>query len=98
MGLITEGFSTVVEVTRQLDGRIWDYATQSWIAPTEVSIQAANTAVDEIVASFLDLIPFPISASVLGIFTLTVDRAKMEGVLDKVQGAVRKYVNATKKM
>jgi hypothetical protein len=96
MGILSEAFTTVVEVQRTMDGKIWDYATQKWLSPTPASLTAADTAVTATLGAMIDLLPFPISASVLGIITLNVTRAQMDTAIGKIQAAVKAYVAATR--
>lgn len=96
MSLIAEALSAVVSTTRELDGRIWDYPTQKYLPPTTASQAAADTAVDGVIDGALDLIPFPISTNVMGIFTLDITRTKMEAVCEKIRVAVKAYVVATR--
>jgi len=96
MGILAEAFTTVVEVQRTMDGKIFDYTTQKFIAPTPASLTAADVAVTATLEAMLDLLPFPISASVLGIITLNVTRTQMDTAVAKIQTAVKTYVAATR--
>jgi len=96
MGILSEAFTTVVEVQRTMDGKIWDYTTQKFIAPTPASLTAADVAVSATLGAMVDLLPFPISTSLLGIITLNVSRAQMDTAISKIQTAVKVYVAATR--
>ena len=95
-GILTQAFVTVVQITRELDGRIWDYPSQLWLPPTEDSETAAHDAISGTVEAMLDLLPFPIEASIFGIVNINVNRGQMDTAMGKVQAAVRAYVNATR--
>ena len=95
MGILTESFITVVTVTRELDGKIYDAATDSWLPATAESLAAADTAVGATISALLDVVPFPISLSILGIIKFDIDRTTMETSLFKIKDAIRVYVNAT---
>jgi hypothetical protein len=97
-GLLSEGFVTLISVQRELDGKVWDYATQKWLPPTPESLAAADAAVIETVGAVVDLIPFPIQTSVLGVINLSVSRAAMDAAIAKIQSAVKVYVAATRIM
>ena len=96
MGILAEAFTTVVEVQRNMDGKIWDYTAQKWIAPTPASITAADVAVSATLGAMVDLIPFPIAADVLGLIKLNITRAQMDTAISKIQAAVKAYVSATR--
>ena len=95
MGLLTESFVTVVTITRELDGRIFDYASQTWLPATEVSKVAADTAIGETISAIVDLVPFPLEISLFGIVKFDIDRGQMDASLSKIQNAIRIYVGVT---
>jgi hypothetical protein len=95
MGILSEAFVTVIDVTRELDGKIYDIATDSWLPATTESLAAADTAVGETISALLDVVPFPIEVSILGIVKFNVDYSTMQTSLFKVKDAIRTYVNAT---
>ncbi len=95
MGIIVEGIKTIITLDREIDGRIWNPATETWTPATVESEDAADQAIGDILASMLDLVPFPIEANVLGIVQLNVARADMEATLDTIYGVLKTYVQAT---
>jgi len=95
MGLISEAFLTLASLHREIDGKIWDYTTQSWLPPTSVSEAAADQAITDTMSAALDLVPFPINLDVLGIIQINVDRSKMDTLVGKVQTAMKNYAEAT---
>jgi hypothetical protein len=96
MGILSEAFTTVVDVQRNLDGKIWDYNTQKYIAPTTASLAAADTAITATLGAMCDLVPFPIAASVFGLVNINITRTAFDASLAKVQAAVKAYVAATR--
>lgn len=96
MGLLSEAFTTVVEVQRQMDGMVFDYAAQQWVAPTPESLAAADNVVSTTIGAMVDLVPFPIQASVLGIIKLNITRTQVDTMLAKIQGAIKNYVSITR--
>jgi len=96
MGLLSEAFTTVVEVQRQMDGMIFDYAAQQWVAPTPESIAAADNVVSTLIGAMTDLVTFPIQVSVLGIIKLNITRPQVDTMLAKIQGAIKSYTSATR--
>ncbi len=95
MGVLTESFNTIVTITRDLDGRIWNQETQTWEPATQESLLAADTAIGETISAMLDVVPFPLSLSIMGIIQFDVDRTSLENALFKVKDAIRNYVTAT---
>ena len=95
-GILTQAFVTVVQITRELDGKIWDYPSQLWLPPTTESEQAADDAITGTMEAMLDLLPFPIEASIFGIVQISVNRGQMDTAMDKIQAAVKAYVAATR--
>jgi len=95
MGILTESFKTVVSLTRDMDGMIYDKNTDSWLPATEESLAAADTAIGETVSAMMDMVPFPISISIFGILSFDISRDQMDIALDKVRAAIRTYVGAT---
>ena len=82
MGLLTESLITLIELTKTLHGE--------GIDPT-----IADTAIKEVVSAVVDMVPFPIQASVLGIIQLNISRAEMDTALDKIRAAIKTYVYLT---
>ncbi len=95
MGIIVEGIKTIITLDREIDGRIWNPATETWTPATVESEAAADQAIGGILASMLDLLPFPIEADVLGIVYIDIDRADMEKTLNTIHGVLKTYVQAT---
>ena len=95
MGLLTESFKTVVTLTRDMDGMIYDKSTDTWLPATPESLAAADTAIGETMSAMMDMVPFPIQTSIMGIISLDISRAQMDTALDKVRAAIRDYVTAT---
>jgi len=96
MGLLSEAFTTIVEVQRQMDGMIFDYAAQQWVAPTPETLAAADNVVLTTIGAMVDLVPFPIQANVLGIIKLNITRAQVDTMLAKIQAAIKNYTTVTR--
>ena len=97
MGLLTEAFMTVVELTRKVDGRIYDTETNNWLPATTESLASADDTIKEVISAMTDMVPFPIQANVLGIIQLDISRSQMDVMLDKVRATVRNYALITTK-
>ena len=95
MGLLTESFRTIVTLTRDMDGMIYDKNTDTWLPATADSLIAADAAIGGTVSAMMDMVPFPIQTSIMGIISLNISRAQMDAALDKVRTAIRDYVTAT---
>lgn len=94
-GILTETLVTLILVRRELNGWIWDTTTGMWLPPTIDSEAAADTAMSEITGATVDLIPFPIEFSLLGLIDINIDRPKMDISLSRILAAVKAYTTAT---
>ena len=95
MGILVEGFQTIVSVTRDLDGKIWDSETQTWLPATPETKEAAAQAIRGTLNAMLDLLPFPMALDILGVIQINIDKSQMETTLTKIQATVTDYVAAT---
>ena len=95
MGLLTESFRTVVTLTRDMDGQIYNKTADTWYPATPESLIAADTAIGGTVSAMMDMVPFPIQTSIMGIISLNITRVQMDTALDKVRAAIRDYVTIT---
>jgi len=95
MGLLTESFRTVVQLTRDMDGMVYDKNTDTWLPATADSLIAADAAIGGTVSAMMDMVPFPIQTSIMGIISLDISRTQMDTALDKVRVIIRDYVTAT---
>jgi len=95
MGLLTESFKTVVVLTRDMDGMIYDKNTDTWLPATPESLIAADAAIGGTVSAMMDMVPFPIAIDIFGIISFDISRDKIDTALDKVRAVIRDYVTAT---
>ncbi len=94
MSIIAEAVKATIELTREIDGRIYNSNTGTYSPATVESLVQANTAVSTVVGAILDLLPFPVTANIMGLFNLDVTRSEMDVVMAEILTAIRSYTKA----
>jgi len=91
--MLGDMLANIADVSRKLDGSIWNSTTQLWEAPTAESRAAANTAINATVAAFVGVIPSPLTLGSLGV----ISPAAINTAATAIAQAMRAYAIATLK-